>query len=681
MRVIGLMSGTSADGVDAVLAEIHGAPPKLAWRILSHTHIPYPADLQQRILDCTQPETSSAAAICALNFELGAFYASVVEQTTNEARIPLSEIDLIGSHGQTIWHIPEGELRSTLQIGEPAILAERTGIPVVSDFRPRDIAAGGQGAPLVAYVDALLFRDEHKFRALQNIGGIGNVTFLPPLSRADEPVLAFDTGPGNMLIDDAMRRMTNKASAYDEGGKTAASGKVNIKLLLDLLGDPYFNRKPPKTTGREYFGHQFAERVWQAASSNHLAEVDTLATIPQLTASSIAQAYHSFLPHPPDEVILSGGGARNTTLVQMIAEQLPHSKILRIDDLGIKSEEKEAFAFAILAYETWHNRPGNLPAATGATHPVVLGNITPGRLAGTDQTDATEARNSRTKRIDQASTREMVELMNLEDKKVALAVETQLGPISEAIDAISQRMREGGRLIYIGAGTSGRMGVLDASECPPTFNTSPELVKPLIAGGPKAILESVEGAEDDESAGEKDVRELGISNKDSLIGIAASGRTPYVLGGMRAARSAGALVISLASNHPSVMAEVADIVIAPIVGPEVITGSTRLKAGTAQKMVLNMISTGVMIKLGKTFGNLMVDVQKTNDKLRSRAINIVAEATGLSENSAKHLLDRADGEVKLAIVSHLAGISLDEARNRLSIANGVVRKALEVTND
>jgi N-acetylmuramic acid 6-phosphate etherase len=290
----------------------------------------------------------------------------------------------------------------------------------------------------------------------------------------------------------------------------------------------------------------------------------------------------------------------------------------------------------------------------------------------------TEQVNPFTENIDMVPTSEMVRLINQEDARVAAAVAVELGNIARAIDAIAERMRSGGRLIYIGAGTSGRLGVLDASECPPTFSTPPELVVALIAGGPRAITESVEGAEDEYEIGAQQVAELKVTRNDSVIGVAASGGTPYVLGGMEEARKCGALTISLACNRPSKLEEIADIGIAPLVGPEVIAGSTRLKAGTAQKLVLNMISTGVMVKLGKTFGNLMVDVQTKNSKLRDRARNIVAQACGISLERSAQILEECDGEVKAAIVSELAGVPAGHARQLLKRSGGMVRKALSL---
>lgn len=289
----------------------------------------------------------------------------------------------------------------------------------------------------------------------------------------------------------------------------------------------------------------------------------------------------------------------------------------------------------------------------------------------------TEQVNPFTQDIDVVPTLEMVRLINQEDARVAAAVAIELENIARAIDAIAARMQRGGRLIYLGAGTSGRLGVLDASECPPTFNTPPELVQALIAGGARAITQAVEGAEDDAEMGAYEVAELGVTEVDSLVGIAASGRTPYVLGGIAEARRRGALTVGVACNRPSELEAAVEIGIAPLVGPEVIAGSTRLKAGTAQKLVLNTLSTGVMIKLGKTFANLMVDVQPTNAKLRDRARRIVAQATGLSLDQAAQIFDDCQGEVKTAILAGLTGLAPEQARRRLAQSSGLVRRALQ----
>ncbi len=292
----------------------------------------------------------------------------------------------------------------------------------------------------------------------------------------------------------------------------------------------------------------------------------------------------------------------------------------------------------------------------------------------------TEQRNANSANIDVLSTMDMLRVINNEDARVAPAVAEQLSYITEAVDGIVARMQSGGRLIYIGAGTSGRLGVLDASECPPTFNTPPELVVGLIAGGDHALRHAVEHVEDSPEAGAQALRDIEITEKDSVVGIAASGRTPFVLGAIEYAKSMGALTVGVCNSADSALSAAVDIPIAVISGPEVVTGSTRMKSGTAQKLVLNMLSTGTMIKLGKTYGNLMVDVQPTNEKLRVRSVRIVSEATGLDSDEAKAALTAADGDVKAAIVSALTGFSAAESREEIDAAQGRIRTVIEGNN-
>jgi N-acetylmuramic acid 6-phosphate etherase len=288
----------------------------------------------------------------------------------------------------------------------------------------------------------------------------------------------------------------------------------------------------------------------------------------------------------------------------------------------------------------------------------------------------TEEPNAASAAIDALSTREIVALINHEDAGVAGAVERELDAIARAVDAIVDRIRRGGRLIYIGAGTSGRLGVLDASECPPTYSTPPELVIGRIAGGDVALRKSIEGAEDHPEQGAQEIAALEVNAADVVVGLAASGATPYVIGALREARARGAFLVSIACSSPSPIGALADVAIAPLVGPEVITGSTRMKAGSAQKMVLNMLSTSTMIRLGKTYGNLMVDLRATNTKLRQRAARIVSEVCAIDPDAARALLVSCDHEVKTALVVHLRGCSPEVARERLRSAGGVVRRAL-----
>lgn len=374
MKIIGLMSGTSVDGIDAALCEITGAPPRLDARILSAKTIPYTQIFREKVLALCSPGTIDEA--CRLNVALGEQFARAAQQVAGN-----EQIDLIGSHGQTIWHDVDqaGQVTSTLQIGSGAIIAERTGITTINNFRERDVAASGQGAPLTAYVDWLLLRHPTQWRAVQNIGGIGNVTLLPPLNDTESRMVAFDTGPGNALIDAVVAAITNGVQTYDRDGKLAAQGQIDAAWLAELLSHPYFEQSPPRTTGRELFGTAMAMDLLESGRTRGLDDNSIIATLTGLTAHSIADAYRRFAPQPPQEVILGGGGAHNQTMVAMLQGLLPGITVTGHKAVGLDSDFKEALVFAVLAYETWHHRPGCLPEQTGATHGMVLGQITPGR--------------------------------------------------------------------------------------------------------------------------------------------------------------------------------------------------------------------------------------------------------------------------------------------------------------
>lgn len=378
MRVVGLMSGTSADGVDAAVVEIDRGKV----RLLAFEMFAYPATLRKRILSLCRPESARLDDICHYNFVLGEVFADAVIKLCSGSGISLGSIDLIGSHGQTIYHQPCGKrygrktIRSTLQIGEPSVIAQRTGITTVADFRPRDMAAGGEGAPLVPYADYVLFKHKRLTRAVQNIGGIANVTFLPGGCQQDD-IIAFDTGPGNMVIDGIIRLISGGRKRYDVGGKMAAQGTIDKHLLSELLRHPFFRRRPPKSTGREEFGADFAEGIYRRAGKKGLADADIVTTVTALTTKSISQAYLRFLPAMPDELILCGGGSHNCALVEMLHAELPDVKMLSTDDFGISVDAREAVSFAILAWTTIKGMTNNVPAATGAERPVILGKIVP----------------------------------------------------------------------------------------------------------------------------------------------------------------------------------------------------------------------------------------------------------------------------------------------------------------
>ena len=375
------MSGTSADGIDAVVAEIAGSGHLLRARVLAHVHRPFSPVMRQRILHLCLHGT--VAEICELNFALGERFAQAALTAIRQAKRKPGDIAAIGSHGQTIHHLPNARTPSTLQIGEAAVIAERTGITTVADFRVRDMAAGGQGAPLVPYADWALFTDKTRPRIVQNIGGIGNLTFLPPRAELDQ-VIAFDTGPGNMVMDALVTALTRGRQTFDRDGRWAARGHVSEKLLAEMTAHPFLRRRPPKTTGREEFGEMFLGRMLASARRLRLRPEDMVATATAFTAATIADAYRRFVfpKIKADErgalqVILGGGGAKNPTLRRILAERISAGELLTHEDFGIANAAKEALAFAILAHETMLGNPGNVPTATGARRAVVLGKIVP----------------------------------------------------------------------------------------------------------------------------------------------------------------------------------------------------------------------------------------------------------------------------------------------------------------
>lgn len=378
--VIGIMSGTSADGVDAALCRITGHGVDTAIEQLGFVFKPYEEEIRREVLRLASGNPATAADFCRMNFLLGDLYKEAALELCRVTGHAPQEIDLIGSHGQTLWHIPVEEeylghkLRSTLQLGECSVLAEAFGCPVVGDFRVRDMAAGGLGAPLVPYSEFLIYRSKHECVALQNIGGIGNITCLLP-DCALEDVFAFDTGPGNMVMDAVMSELTHGAARWDEGGAFASAGKVNEALLAFLMDDEYIRRKPPKTTGREYYGPEYVRRVMDRRQSLSVTDADLMATVTAFTAKTIAYSVQNFFPCMPDRLVVGGGGSMNKTLIGFIRTALPACKVMTNEEMGFDSNAKEAVAFAVMANETLFAGCNNVPTVTGASHPVVMGKI------------------------------------------------------------------------------------------------------------------------------------------------------------------------------------------------------------------------------------------------------------------------------------------------------------------
>jgi anhydro-N-acetylmuramic acid kinase len=380
--VLGLMSGTSADGIDVALARIAGAPPRLSAKLLKHISLRFPAALRTEILRVAEGRPITAGDLSQLNFRLGAALAEAALDACRRFRISPSRISLIGSHGQTIFHQGQAvsylgsPTASTLQIGEPAIVAAQTGITTIGDFRPADVALGGQGAPLVPYADYLLYQDSKLGRVSLNLGGIANVTVLPPAAKPDQ-VLAFDTGPANMLIDALVSHFTRGRQRFDKNAQLAQTGRTIAALLDELMRDPYLKLAPPKSTGREYYGNDYLQKLLALGRRHRAKPADLVRAATVFTALSIVDSLNRFvLPNTKiHQMIISGGGARNPLILAQLAAALPEIDLLPSSSLGIPEEAKEAFAFALLAYETFHRRPGNLPSATGATAPAILGKI------------------------------------------------------------------------------------------------------------------------------------------------------------------------------------------------------------------------------------------------------------------------------------------------------------------
>jgi anhydro-N-acetylmuramic acid kinase len=382
MLVLGLMSGTSADGIDVALARISGAPPHLHAKLLDHTSSKFPTTLRKEILRVAEQHPITASELSQLNFRLGEVFAEAALTACRKFRVSPKRIALIGSHGQTIFH--QGApapyfgraTASTLQIGEPSVIAARAGITTVGDFRPADIALGGQGAPLVPYADYLLYRHEKLGRVSLNLGGIANITVIPASAKPAQ-ILAFDTGPANMLIDALVSHFTGGRQRFDENARLAQTGRPIRALLDDLMRDPYLKLAPPKSTGREYYGHSYLKKVLALGKKHRAKPADLIRAATIFTALSVVDALNRFvLPKTKiHQLIVSGGGAQNPLILAQLTAALGSIELIPSSRLGVPEDAKEAFAFALMAYETFHRRPSNLPSATGANAPAILGKV------------------------------------------------------------------------------------------------------------------------------------------------------------------------------------------------------------------------------------------------------------------------------------------------------------------
>jgi anhydro-N-acetylmuramic acid kinase len=382
LLVLGLMSGTSADAIDVALARISGAPPNLKAKLLNHTSIRFPPNIRKEILRVAEQQAISAGELSQLNFRLGEVFAEAALTACRRFRVAAHKIALIGSHGQTIFHQGQPvpylgrKTASTLQIGEPAVIAARTGITTIADFRPADIAQAGQGAPLVPYADYLLYRHAKLGRVSLNLGGIANITVIPANAKPSQ-VFAFDTGPANMLIDALVAHFTHNGQRYDKDARVAQQGRAIPALLDQLMRDPYLNLAPPKSTGREYYGRTYVEKLLRLGRRHNAKPSDLIRAATIFTALSIVDALNRFvLPKTKiHQLIVSGGGSHNPLIMGQISAALPQIEIVRSSELSVPEDAKEALAFALMAYETLHQRPSNVPSATGALGPALLGKI------------------------------------------------------------------------------------------------------------------------------------------------------------------------------------------------------------------------------------------------------------------------------------------------------------------
>jgi anhydro-N-acetylmuramic acid kinase len=754
LHVVGLMSGTSLDGCDAVLARISPRERSVRIETLHFITYPMPEGLRARIVKQLKPETSRIDELTQLDAALGNWFVEAVEQLLKESDLTKNDVDLIGSHGQTMWHDvqPRSEEnahleRMTWQLGDGSFIAAKTGITTVCDFRTADVALGGQGAPLMPVFDHLVYGNTRsKTIALQNIGGIGNVTILPRTTTdaTQSKIMGFDTGPGNMIIDRFAEKISQGLLLYDRDGCFAAQGKIDEALLQHWLQHSFFQQLPPKSTGREQFGHEYADHCWQDALDRGVSPMDAIATATALTAKTIAIAYeqakatyvaaasslsssHATTVYP-DHVVVAGGGAHNLTLMRMLARYLrPKTRLTRAGDSTnynptaefadpsdknddndavdniIQADSKEAVAFAVFAYQAVCGRSNHLPSTTGAAHEIILGKICPGlnfrqlllqpasrhylppnshtrQCNGRQERPlaaelpVTETRLFASLSLDTFPAEDIVRLLNDEDTHVSQVVSSLQPKIAQLAALVAGRIGLKGRVFYVGAGTSGRLGVLDASEIPPTFSAPGEWFQGLIAGGDRALRHAVEGAEDNREQGAHDLLALDIHEHDVVIGIASSGTTPYVHGALHAAKEAqsGCHTVLLSCNPLHTVFAYVDTYLTAVVGPEVLTGSTRMKAGTATKLILNQLSTVAMILVGKTYGNLMVDVKVSNQKLRRRALRILQLlCRPLSEEDAADLLERSGNKVKTALAMQLTCVgSKEEAEAVLERCGG-----------
>ena len=657
----GLMTGTVLDGnIDVALLRTDGETVSDFGAFRLHPYPPGLRDLLEETLAAARawafdgPEpTIFATAEAALTRA----QAEAVRQVVETAGPGLDRLGIVGFHGQSVLHrapVP-GRPGATRQLGDGALMAELLGVPVAFDFRSTDVAAGGQGAPLAPVYHMALMRSAGlgPETAVLNLGGVANITAWD----GAQVVAGFDTGPANAPINDWVR--AQGLGEMDRDGRLALSGQVDEARLVRLLDHPYLVRPYPKSLDRFDFTAEMAQG---------LSPADGAATLTAFTCAAVGRAL-DLLPIRPRRLVVCGGGRRNPAIMAMLPARAGVEAI-PAEALGWRGDAIEAECFALLAVRCLRGLPLSFPATTGAPAPLRGGRIAWPR-------PATERAAPRYAGIEGWPTPDLVSTI-LEGQAAAVAAVQAVAPqIARAAQAAADRLAAGGRLVAVGAGTSGRIAVQDAVELRPTFDWPAERTLPLMAGGPEALLRAREGAEDQGPEAEDAIAAHAIGPAAGVGGVAASGHTPFTLAALQAARARGALTVAIYNAPGAPMRLAAEHPILLDTGAEVIAGSTRMKAGTAQKAALNALSTAIMVRLGFVWRGRMVEMRPTNAKLRARAVAMVAELAGVAPAAAEAALDAAGGTIKTAVVMLALGLDRAGAEAHLAAHAGNLARAME----
>lgn len=661
---VGLMTGTVLDGnIDVALLRTDGerVADFGAYRLA-----PYPPgllELLQRTLEAarawnfTGPEP---AIFMEAEEALTRAQAEAVRELVETRGPGLDRLGIVGFHGQTVLHrAPAPGLPGrTRQLGDGQLMADLLRVPVAFDFRSADVVAGGQGAPLSAIYHAGLLRAAGfgADTAVLNLGGVANVTWA---GEGDE-VVAFDTGPANAPLNDFVRR--HQGGEMDRGGALALAGRVDEDRLARLLTHPYLEKPYPKSLDRFDFSADMAEG---------LPLEDGAALLTAFTASSVGKGL-DLLPRRPGRLVVCGGGRHNPAIMAAL-EARAGVAALPAEAAGWRGDAVEAECFAFLAVRVLRGLPISFPSTTGAPRPLTGGRLVwPGPLAGA----ATETASPRFAGSDDWPAADLVRAMTGGQFEAIAAVQAAGPALARAVEEAGARLDRGGRLIYMGAGTSGRVAVQDAAELYPTFGWPRERALTLMAGGPDALVQAREGAEDDTEEAIEALEGVGLRPEDVVVAVAASGSTPFALSGLRHARARGALTIGIYNNPGASMGALAELPVLLATGAEFLAGSTRMQAGTAQKAVLNILSTGVMVHLGLIWRGQMVAMRPSNVKLRRRAVRMVAGLADAAPQAAEAALLETGWDIRLALLMLLRGLSVEAARTVLDARGGNLRRAM-----